>query len=257
FRKQLSSGEAHYTGEADVIEPSQPGGGEETMKERELTSLSVINNTLIKNASVSAEEFVRDDMLAVKARREQLALLRGDGANNTPRGIFHRVAAANRITAVQAGAEATLAEIRKDVSRIMTLLKNANAPMIRPVWMTNPTVEEFLYTVLNELGLPVYEAMLDQGKWARGFPFETTTQLPADLGGGGNESELALVDFSEVILGVGPMYLDVFPNGTYEEGGKVKSGISRNQTVIRLIDYHDIFMRHEESGVVCNVKYGA
>lgn len=258
FNKQTGAGTAAYSGEGDVIAPSQQALGEVQLQEKELKALTVINNRLLQTASISADEFVRDDIVAVKARREDLAFLRGDGTAGTPRGIFNRMAAAHKFATTQSGAAATLAEVRSDAAKAIGKLTRADAPMLKPAWIFNPRAPEFLMGLTDGNGNAVFEAMLARGLWYGGFPYFTTTQIPTNLGGGSNESEVALVDFSEVIIGQGDMSLDVFPNGTYEEGGVVKSGVSRNQTVIRLIEYHDLIMRHEESAALMTAnKWGA
>jgi hypothetical protein len=84
-----------------------------------------------------------------------------------------------------------------------------------------------------------------------GIPLFTTTQIPVNLGGG-SESEMYLVDMSQVIIGdsLAPV-VEFFDNGTYNNNaGVLTSGISTDSTVIRLKQEHDIIMLHPEAGAV-------
>jgi hypothetical protein len=53
--------------------------------------------------------------------------------------------------------------------------------------------------------------------------------------------------------------IELFDNATYvDSGGNVRAGVSRDESVIRLIRKTDFAMRHTESGYVLEtVQYGA
>lgn len=255
FNKQTGSTQAFYKGELDAITPSQPTAGRESMTEKELTAMSVFSNRLLQTATLGAEQFVRDDILNIIARKENLSFYRGDGTQGTPRGIRNRVAASQIFSATVAGATATLAEVRADLARMERKLEEADAPMQSLAWIMSPRVKAFLRSITDGNGNAVFEAELNAGRLG-GHPADVSTQVPNNLGAG-TASELGLVDYSEVILGQGDMFLEMFPNATYEEGGVVKSGVNRNQSVLRAIQYHDLIMRHDVSGAFMQVPWGA
>ena len=48
---------------------------------RKLTAMVPVSNDLIRRSPIGVEEIVRDDLVQTIARREDLAFLRGDGAD--------------------------------------------------------------------------------------------------------------------------------------------------------------------------------
>lgn len=259
FKRQTSTSTSAYAGESTPISQSAaPKFGEDAMSEKKLTTLVSFPNRLLQIASVAAEEFVRNDVIASKARKENLSFYRGTGTLGAPKGIRTRALAAHVFTADQAGATATLAEVRDTKSALLLKLEEADAPMQALAWIMSPRVKHFLANISDGNGNAVYEAQIAAGTWG-GIPFDCSTQVPNDLTDGAETdlSELGLVDYSEVIIGQGDTFYEVFPNAAYEADGSVKSGINRDESVVRLIDYHDLITRHDESTAFARVAWGA
>lgn len=260
--RQTGAGTAAYIGEHQPITPSQQTLGDLTLSEKTLVAMTVIGNRLIANASMSAEQFVLEDLRNVMALREDLAFLFGDGASGTPRGLTSLIASANQYDATAAAPKApTLAELRIEFAKAIGRLKKSNQPMIKPVWLMSPRTEQFLMQVQDGNGNAIYESQLEKGI-LRGFPVIVTNQIPEDTtntaGTGSDWSRLMLIDVSQEIIGDAQnMDALVVPNGTYEEGGSAKSGLSRDQTVVRLIARHDHTIRYDTAGVVIAVEWGA
>jgi len=79
----------------------------------------------------------------------------------------------------------------------------------------------------------------------RGKPLRTTTQVPINLGSG-SDSELYLADFANVVIGDSEgITLDVSSEAAYFDGSNVVSPFSRDETVIRAIQQHDIEIRQD------------
>jgi len=260
--RQTGGGTASYIGEHQAITPSQQSFGDITLSEKTLVAMTVIGNRLIANASMSAEQFVLEDLRNVMALREDLAFFFGDGASGTPRGLTSLMASANQYDATAVAPKVpTLAELRVEFAKAIGTLKRANQPMIKPVWFMNPRTEQFLMQVQDANGNAIYESQLEKGV-LRGYPVIVTNQIPENLGNtagtGSDWSRLMLIDVSQEIIGdAQAMEALVVPNGTYEESGSAKSGLSRDQTVVRLIARHDHNIRYDTCGVVIAVEWGA
>lgn len=259
FNKQTGEGTAYYKGELDAITPSQPTFGMESMVERELTAMTPISNRLLQLGGPKIEALVRDSLLRIIANKENLSLYRGDGTNGAPLGIRSRVASANRFNTTQAATAPTLSEVRADLQHIMLKLAGNNVTMTRPAWSMSPQTKALLMSITDGNGNAVYESQL-ANNMLLGYPVDVSTQVPINLvgttgGGSGAETEIGFVDYGDVIFGQGDMFLEVFPNGTYEMNGSTISGVSRNQTVIRAIQYHDILLRHNVSGAFMQGKW--
>ena len=260
--RQTGAGSASYIGEHQPITPSQQATGDITLSEKTLVAMTVIGNRLIANASMSAEQFVLEDLRNVMALREDLAFLFGDGSSGTPRGLSSLLASANQYDATASAPKApTLAELRTEFAKAIGRLKSNNQPMIKPVWIMSPRTEQFLMQVQDGNGNAIYESQLEKGI-LRGYPVIVSNQIPENTtntaGSGTDWSRLMLIDVSQEIIGDAQnMEALVVPNGTYEESGSAKSGLSRDQTVVRLIARHDHALRYDTAGVNIAVQWGA
>ena len=250
--RQTSSGTASWGAEGSVIAPSALGTGSVKLTEKELKIMTIVSNSLMQNASISADEIVRDDLAQTIGEAEEAAYLRGSGSSGEPMGLLARIAAANQYAAIASTAYApTLAEVKKERAKARRILKDAKIPMVNPGYIMAPMTEEYLLGMTETTGATAFPEIED-GKWGR-IPNYVTQQVPTNLAGGSGRSELYLVDFAQCFIGrSGGLVVEVFPNGTYEESGSTKSGINRNQTVIRGISKQDFAMRYELAGIVAN-----
>lgn len=260
--RQTAGGTASYIGEHQAITPSQQTLGDITLSEKTLVAMTIIGNRLIANASMSAEQFVLEDLRNVMSLREDLAFIFGDGASGTPRGLTSLLASAQQYDATAVAPKApTLAELRTEFAKAIKLLKTNNQPMIKPVWIMSPRVEQYLLQITDGNGNAVFESQMEKGT-LRGFPYLVTNQIPETMGNtagaGADWSRLMLIDVNQEIIGdAQTMEALVVPNGTYEESGSAKSGLARDQTVVRLIARHDHNVRYDTCGVVIAAEWGA
>jgi HK97 family phage major capsid protein len=271
FDRQASAATAYYGAENTAITPSEPSTEQFQLSEKKLTGLVPMSNDWIRNASISTEEFVRDDLVRVLGLKEDLAFLRGDGTQGSPLGIRFRLASANCYTETCASEAApTLAEVKKELAKARKTLKKANVPMVKPVWLVSPNFEAGLDSVPGPGGDGSNEIAYEYNTkgTVRGYPVFVSNQIPInvlDTGTGAtgatasyDRSEIYLVDMNEVVIGESMgLEVEVFPNGTYSNSGTLVSGISNDLTVIRAIQKHDINLFHTTGGVcITNSSWG-
>ena len=255
----LSEGStASYVGETKNITASQQKFGMLQLTDKKLAALVPVSNDLLRNASPRADQIVRNDMVRSMSLREDLAFIRGDGTENTPKGMRYWAKSANVFTATQAGAKATVEEVIADLGKAVRLLEEGIVPMESLAWAMTPRVKWFLYTLVNSNGNYVFKDEMDKGTLLT-FPMASTTQIPNNLGVGTNESELYLFDASTLVIGENSsIIIDVFEGGAYFDGSAVVSGISTDQTVVRAIAKHDFGARYRgQEIVVLTNKWGA
>ena len=92
-----------------------------------------------------------------------------------------------------------------------------------------------------------------------GFRYETTTQIPTNLGGPGNQTELYFADFGSLVIAESSsLQVSVYEGGAFNDGTGVVSGISTDQTVLRAIARHDFGARQRgnEISVLTEVDWG-
>lgn len=93
--KQTASATASYAAENAQIAASEPEFGKIDQSFKKLTGLVPVGNSLLRHSGIAMAQTVRDDLLKVMARREDLAFIRGDGSANSPTGIRNWLLAAN------------------------------------------------------------------------------------------------------------------------------------------------------------------
>lgn len=259
--RQTSAGTAYWGNEGTAILESQQAVGSLQLQEKKLTALTGVSNDLMRNASLSADQLVRDDLVNVIAIAKDLAFLRGSGAAGRPRGIRYWLNSNNVFneTITTAGSP-TLAEVRKELAKLKRLILAGNVPFTKPAFFGTARTMAALEAIVDGNGNAVYYAGLNSpSPQLLGIPFFRTQQLPETInsGGtadtGGTRSELYLVDMDQVLVGESmALEVEVFPNGTYVSGGSARSGISFDETVIRAIEKTDLVMRYDLGGAVVN-----
>lgn len=253
--KIASGASASFIGENNPAPVTGETFGQIRLTARKLAALVPISNDLIRFGSNAADGIVKDDLVAAVTQREDAAFIRDDGTDATPIGLRYLVAAANVIAA---NATVNLANVTTDMGYLVLALKNANVRFRRPAWFMAPRTEQYLMDVRDTNGNFAFRPELLAGN-LRMYPYFTTTQIPTNLGGGGNESELILADMADFVIGDAlNIALDISPDATYDEGGTLVSAFQRDQTVIRAIHEVDCNSRHNESiAVLTGVTWGA
>lgn len=251
--RQNTSATATYEAEGVNITASQLGTDQVKLVARKLVALTPISNDLIRRAAFAADALVRDDLTGAAAERADLAFIRGDGTSNTPKGIRNIVDAAN----VFASAGTTTANIIDDLGRAAREVQESQVPMRKRGWLFSSRTEWDLRTLLDANSNFVFRDEMNGGNLL-GFPFAFTDQIPNTLGGGSDESEVYFAEFSDLVIGEAlGVQVEVFPGGTYDDAGTLRSGISRDETVVRLITEHDFNMRHTDTAaVITGVQWG-
>lgn len=261
-RKMTGGSTSNYIGEGENIPTSQPTTGMVTATAKKLATLVPVSNDLLRRADPRTERTIRDDMVQGMVTKEDITFIRGSGSDATPKGLRLWSSNLTPATGHDPGA-VTLDNVTSDLGGMIQILMDANAPMERVGWMLEPRTWKYLITVRDGNGNLVFKPEMDNGTLF-GFPFRLTTQIPRNLdasGSAGNdETELYLVDFSQVII-ADTMNIELTAHeAAYHDSGlgAIKSAVSADETVIRAISEHDLIVRHEEAIVVLeNVVWGA
>lgn len=247
---------AFWGDEGDNITPSEIATGAVKLVEKKLTALVPFSNDLAKNSNLMTDRLIRDDMVRAAANAEDTAFLKGTGTSNQPKGIYYWVGAAQRA----ASAGFTLANVRTDIRTLKNLLGNNNAPEVTRAWFMHSRS-------INFMGWDLVDG---NGNFA--FPSLQTGDNAALGGGivrrdnnisiaiGTTNSEIYYAEMTECFIGDNPaLEIEVLLNATYVDvNGQLRSGVSRDESVCRLIRKTDFAMRHTVSGAVLEtVQYGA
>lgn len=247
---KVTGGASAYWGtEGDNITPSELTTGEVKLTEKKLTALAPFSNDLLKNSNTQVDRMIRDDLGRAAANAEDFAFLKGPGSSSQPKGVYYWVSAAGRGNS----AGTSLANSRTDISAALNRLGNANAPMVRRAWFMHSRSQNYAgWQLVDANGNFAYPSLqTPSGGSLAGAPVYPDNNIQINLGGG-TASEIYYVEMSECFVGdSGALELELFANATYvDSGGNLRSGVSRDESVIRLIRKVDFGMRHSESAYV-------
>lgn len=220
------------------------------LQAKKLGALVPISNDLLRFQGVSpqVDAIVVDDLFTSVGLYEDITFIRSNGnAGATPKGLRYWAPASN---VVAAPAGATLADIDAFCGGLMLRVEMANANLAACGWIMSPRTIRYLQTVRDGNGNKAYPE-IEEGRF-KGYPFKLSTQIPINLGAGGDESEIYFGDYSDCFIGeTGQLALAYSTEASYKDAnGDTVSSFQRDQTLVRVINYNDFGPRHVESIVV-------
>lgn len=236
---------AAYVGENTNITKTEPTFGQIIPVPRKLAAVVPVSNDLLRRATVAADQIVLRDAVASLASVEDLKFLRGLGVSNEPKGLMNQVNSANKFNA---NSTVNLANVTADLVKAIRLTLDADVKLTAPGWVFAPRTWGYLRQVQTTTGARAFPE-LDQGL-LMGYPFAYTSQIPINLGGGSNESEVYFVNFDDVLICEEPgeqLIVDVSQEAAYHDGSNVIAAFSQDQTVIRVISIHDLVVRYDKA----------
>jgi len=237
---------ATYIGESQNIVKTEQTTGMVNLSWKKLAAVVPISNDFLRFETYGADTMIRNDLVASMADREDIAFIRGDGTENTPKGLKSFVPTANIINS---NGTVTIASITSEVMQAMLKLRNAHVRMINVGWLWSPRTTLYLKSLRDTNNNFVFKTELDAGTFF-GFPYADTTNIPDTLGGG-TESEVYLVDFADIVLGESMnLMIDTSSEASYWDGSALQSAYSKDLTLMRVIAEHDLGCRHVESIVL-------
>ncbi len=238
---------AGYVGEGNDTLATGGSTDDIQLSAKTMVTLVPISNQLIGRAGFQVEQIFLQDMIAAMAVREDKAFLRDDGTGNTPTG-FKSIAEGASQTEAWSGT-ADLATIDAYLDSLILKLMEADSLLVRPGWGLSPRSYMKLFGLRDGNGNKVYPEMA-QGM-LKGFPVRHTTTVPVNLGAG-SDSEIYFADWNDVVIGEdGVMSVDFSSEAAYKDAtDTMVSAFSRNQSLIRVVNEHDVGFRHPEGLVL-------
>ncbi len=253
-RKKSAGTAAGYIGERSNIPTTGLEVGEMVLSAKTLAALVPISNKLLRHSSMAVDVMVRDDLQESVAITEDQQWLRGAGSALSPTGLLNQAAAANKFAA---NATVNLQNVDTDLSALRLRLTNANIPMTAPGYIISPRTEEFLTSLRDGNGNKAYPEIAE-GRIGK-YPFQSTTSVPINLGVGGDESEIYFADFAQVLIGdTHRLTIASSDVASYHDGTETRSAFQTDETLIRVIEEHDLGLRYTSAVAVLQaVTWGA
>jgi HK97 family phage major capsid protein len=228
-----------YVGEAAAASTNatKPALGQLRLSAKIAKAIVAISNQLLKTNAISADEWVRDDLIkALGVRLDKSALIE-QGTEFTPRGIIHTPGITD-VTINSAVTADTLSNFFKALWDAKVAVRMSDLGTV-----FNQTLWQDYYDLKDGNGNYYFREEMNTGK-LMGVPFQVSQQIPNGTASH-NPTYQLVGDFREVIVGrTGQMEIDTSSEAAYkDEGGTLVGAFDNYETLIRLVDSHDIGIR--------------
>lgn len=236
--KQTQGGTAYWVAEGSAPTTSNQTIGQVGLAPKTVGAYTDISRKFILQSSVSAEQFVRQDIATVIAIELDRAAINGSGSGAEPTGILNTGSIGSVAIGANGGAPTWAALVGLE-----SAVAVANADMGALGYLTNAKVRGKLKTTVKVSGYPQY-LMADDGS-VNGYRVAITNNVPATLSKGASSGTLSAAifgNFNDLIYGLWSgldILVDPYTGGN---AGTVR--------IVALQDV-DIKVRHAESFAAC------
>ncbi|MGP6423909.1 phage major capsid protein [Pseudomonas pharyngis] len=253
----LGNTQVTYLGTEEDISVTDMQFGDLKLSAKKAAALVPISNDLLAYAGVNPriDAQVSNDLAVSMGLSEDLHFIRGAGTGSLPKGLRYWALPGN-VAGAPAGATLTIVDLY--LGSLMLRLEAANVDLAGCGWLMAPRTIRWLQALRDGNGNKAYPE-IDAGM-LKGYPYALTTQIPTNLGAGGNESEIYFANFADCYIGEDTsLAIAISTEASYKDaGGNTVSAFQRDQTLIRVISKHDFGPRHSESvSVGTGITWGA
>jgi HK97 family phage major capsid protein len=231
--KQTATATGYWVTEGNAPDESNATVGQVGLSPNTLGAFTDLTRKFIKQTTLDAEQFVREDLAASLARSLDAAVINGSGTGAEPEGILQD----SDITTVPLGADGAAPTWAKVVA-LETAVATANADEGNLAYVTNPLGRGKLKVV--EKATNTARFLWGDDNTVNGYIARASTLVPANLikGNGSSLSAMIFGDWSSVVVGMwGGLDVRVDPFSQAATGGV---------RVVALQEV-DIAFRHQES----------
>lgn len=264
YPRQTGASTAYYVGENQAVTDSAPTTGDVTLQAKKLAALIKAPNELFRYASVSAEAFLRQDMMKVLGLAMDKAFLEGAGSSTSPKGLIN-YAGINQYTSLGTPADGNsgFPFQPEDVYKMIATVEEQNAKF--NCWVMRPLMWTYIQNrradavtsgdgkgayLFNWMRDMAYNPQVDRDTkpTLSGYTVHKSTQVSATRTRGSgttNNTYILAGDFQDYIVALSP---------TIEFATTIMgdTAFTNDQTWIRAILNHDGMPRHEESFILAD-----
>lgn len=226
---------AAYVGESQNATAGSATLGQLQMFEKKLVCLVPVSNDLLRNAGPQFEGEISRLIQRKVGQKEDSTFFRSLGVQGEPKGLLYWADSSNKFNA---NGTVSLANTVSDLGKTVLKLENQNVAIDSGHWAFSARTYWYLMTVTDGNGNFVFADQLKSGM-LMGYPFQYTNTIPNNIST--NKSEVYFANMADVKLGESlKMEVSVHIDGAYYDGSAVVSGISKDESVIRVKEAHDL-----------------
>lgn len=244
--KQTGAANFTWVGEDKPIATSRPVLGFMSLSAKKLSGLIPLSNELLADASISADMFVRNELVNGIAEAEDITALYGTGSDYQPKGITV-ACAANKITVDD--------EITSDVLDAM-MGKALSAKLTNPsfIWAFPGQIWAKIYGMKTATGNYIYrDEMKDGMLLGRPFKIWNSVKVGTDANA---KTQIFLDDWKHFMIGkAAELQIAVSSDAAYTVGSKLVSAFENDLTLMRAILREDFGVRYEKAFIFADGVY--
>lgn len=240
--RQTGGANFSWVGENEKITASKPALGALRLSAKKLAGLIPISNEMIRYANLSADRWVRDELIEGVAEKEDNTALYGTGTQYTPIGVKNasgvQKAALNKIPSSD------------DLAAIVGLIVSQKGKKVKLGWQFNGVLWSLFYNLKDGVSNYIHRREMDEGKLLS-FPFKINNDIIFNSGSIHDDTEIFFGDWNQFIVGE-DMALEIKASeeATYWDGSQLVSAYANDQTVMRAIQREDFGVRYGSFFVV-------
>jgi HK97 family phage major capsid protein len=253
---------AGYVGEGQKKPLSAPTFNDISMQARKLATIVPITQEAKMWTISDIESYVRADASMAMALKMDQTMYYGTGVGEIPLGIFNKPGI-TQMTAVGRFASQvapTLPELDNAASAMILSMTSVNLYQ-NPSWawlmpyrtLTTLQNKRVGSTFDGDVAYPTLQGIPDgspTGLSWKGIRVLVSNQVPSNLGTGGVETNLSLIDFSQVLFGdEGSMIVKTSEEATLDSSGTLIHLWQQNMFAILFEMFHDVGLRHDQAVV--------
>lgn len=236
--KQTGAANFTWVGEDKPIASSKPALGFMSLSAKKLSGLIPLSNELLADASISADMFVRNELVNGIAEAEDITALYGTGGDYQPKGITV-ACASNKIT--------VNSEITSDVLDAM-MGKALSAKLAQPtfIWAFPGQIWAKIYGMKTATGNYIYRDEMKDGMLL-GRPFKIWNSIKVGTDANA-KTQIFLGDWKHFMIGkAAELQIAVSADAAYTSGNKMVSAFENDLTLMRAIVREDFGVRYDEA----------
>lgn len=238
--KQTGAANFTWVGENKPIGNSKIPMGSIKLSAKKLAGIIPISNELLRDSSIVADRFVRDEMVNGIAEAEDITSLYGSGNENAPKGVS--VACADQKITVDG--ELTADIIYEMVGKLLSV--KLNNPLL--AWRIPGVLWAKLYGMQTASGNYIFRDEMKDGKLC-GYPFKIDNNITVGDDTNG-KTQIFFGDWRHFLIGTeSALQIAVSSDASFTDGGKAVSAFENDLTLMRAIVREDFGVRYTEAFV--------
>jgi HK97 family phage major capsid protein len=262
----VTGAQATYRAEGSRIAVTEPSFGAVEMSVKFLGAIVPMTKQFIQFTPAGAKAWVERDLRAAMAEEIDTAGFYGSGAVGEPLGVLQRPSIINMPNAswdtIANATAPTLAQIDTVMAAMVRQFTDRyRNNMGNWKWLMNPALVQVIGRKRvgdNSNGDFAYPEMRGMNPSFLGIPVLQTTKVPTNLGGGADETQIALLDFNEILYGEQQgLVVTTSDESTIFYNGQWVSAFQNDLVFMRATHAHDFGVNRAQAAVVLNeVKWG-